>query len=134
MAVVSLQAIAFFSEGRSVEYFAKAIVGCVVGDQAGRLLSFRSFFLVSVRVCYDAFSVETAVCTGVSVVNSLIRLSFPTPPNLSIWQGVLDKGAFGSTEFGLVHAVHELYGGSSAGKLLTVRWGYARVDHGYKRK
>lgn len=35
-------------------------------------------------------------------------------------QGVLDKGAFGSTEFGLVHAVHELYGPTSAGKLLTV--------------
>lgn len=36
-------------------------------------------------------------------------------------QGVLDKGAFGSTEFGLVHAVHELYGPTAAGKLLTVR-------------
>lgn len=35
-------------------------------------------------------------------------------------QGVLDKGAFGSTEFGLVHAVHELYGPTAAGKLLTV--------------
>ncbi|CAM9184875.1 unnamed protein product [Hapterophycus canaliculatus] len=34
-------------------------------------------------------------------------------------QGVLDKGAFGSTEFGLVHAVHELYGPTAAGKLLT---------------
>ena len=36
-------------------------------------------------------------------------------------QGVLDKGAFGSTEYGVVHAVHELYGGTAAGKLLTVR-------------
>lgn len=35
-------------------------------------------------------------------------------------QGVLDKGAFGATEFGVVHAVHELYGSTSAGKLLTV--------------
>ena len=36
-------------------------------------------------------------------------------------QGVLDKGAFGSTEYGVVHAVDELYGGTAAGKLLTVR-------------
>ncbi|CBJ30250.1 RNA polymerase 1-4 RNA polymerase I large subunit [Ectocarpus siliculosus] len=34
-------------------------------------------------------------------------------------QGVLDKGAFGSSEFGLVHAVHEVYGSTAAGKLLT---------------
>eukprot|EP00903_Cladosiphon_okamuranus_P015157 g14015.t1 len=34
-------------------------------------------------------------------------------------QGVLDKAAFGSTEFGVVHAVHELYGPTAAGKLLT---------------
>lgn len=48
---------------------------------------------------------------------------------------MLDKGAFGSTEFGLVHAVHELYGATAAGKLLTVRWvhffrsTYIRVYH-----
>ncbi|CAM9118714.1 unnamed protein product [Sphacelaria rigidula] len=34
-------------------------------------------------------------------------------------QGVLDKGAFGATDFGMVHAVHELYGSTAAGKLLT---------------
>jgi len=34
-------------------------------------------------------------------------------------QGVLDKAAFGASEFGLVHAVYEFYGPSFAGKLLT---------------
>eukprot|EP00611_Tribonema_gayanum_P024980 TRINITY_DN5599_c0_g1_i6.p1 TRINITY_DN5599_c0_g1~~TRINITY_DN5599_c0_g1_i6.p1 ORF type:complete len:1786 (-),score=636.59 TRINITY_DN5599_c0_g1_i6:85-4983(-) len=34
-------------------------------------------------------------------------------------QGVLDKAAFGATEFGLVHSVHELYGADAAGSLLT---------------
>lgn len=34
-------------------------------------------------------------------------------------QGVLDKAAFGATECGLVHCVHELYGPESAGSLLT---------------
>jgi DNA-directed RNA polymerase I subunit RPA1 len=33
--------------------------------------------------------------------------------------GVLDKAAFGSTEFGLVHAVHEVLGGEATGRLLT---------------
>jgi RNA polymerase Rpb1, domain 3 len=34
-------------------------------------------------------------------------------------QGVLDKAAFGATECGLVHCVHELYGPEAAGSLLT---------------
>jgi hypothetical protein len=34
-------------------------------------------------------------------------------------QGILDKAAFGATECGLVHCVHELYGPESAGSLLT---------------
>jgi DNA-directed RNA polymerase I subunit RPA1 len=34
-------------------------------------------------------------------------------------RGVLDKAAFGASKFGLVHAVHELYGPSAAGTLLT---------------
>jgi len=34
-------------------------------------------------------------------------------------RGVLDKAAFGATEFGLVHSVHELLGGEPAGRLLT---------------
>ncbi|CAM9947259.1 unnamed protein product, partial [Discosporangium mesarthrocarpum] len=34
-------------------------------------------------------------------------------------RGVLDKGAFGSSTEGLVHAVHELYGHTAAGKLLS---------------
>ncbi|ETV70991.1 hypothetical protein H257_13721 [Aphanomyces astaci] len=34
-------------------------------------------------------------------------------------QGVLDKGQFGATEFGWVHAVYELYGSGTAAKLLT---------------
>lgn len=33
--------------------------------------------------------------------------------------GVLDKAAFGASEFGLVHAVYEFYGPHFAGKLLT---------------
>ena len=33
--------------------------------------------------------------------------------------GVLDKAAFGATEFGLVHCVHELLGGEPAGRLLS---------------
>ena len=33
--------------------------------------------------------------------------------------GVLDKAAFGATEFGLVHCVQELLGGAATGKLLT---------------
>ncbi|RHY34590.1 hypothetical protein DYB32_000813 [Aphanomyces invadans] len=34
-------------------------------------------------------------------------------------QGVLDKGQFGATEYGWVHAVYELYGSGTAAKLLT---------------
>ncbi|CAM9299534.1 unnamed protein product, partial [Choristocarpus tenellus] len=34
-------------------------------------------------------------------------------------RGVLDKGAFGSSTGGIVHAVQELYGATAAGKLLT---------------
>ena len=33
--------------------------------------------------------------------------------------GVLDKSAFGATEFGLVHCVFELLGGAATGQLLT---------------
>lgn len=34
--------------------------------------------------------------------------------------GVLDKSQFGASEFGFVHSVHEIYGPSVAGKLLSV--------------
>ncbi|GBE80006.1 DNA-directed RNA polymerase I subunit rpa1 [Sparassis crispa] len=34
--------------------------------------------------------------------------------------GVLDKSAFGATDFGLVHSVYELYGSDIAGKLLGI--------------
>lgn len=34
--------------------------------------------------------------------------------------GVLDKSAFGATDFGLVHSVYELYGAESAGRLLGI--------------
>ena len=34
--------------------------------------------------------------------------------------GVLDKSAFGATDFGLVHSVYELYGAEVAGKLLGI--------------
>ncbi|KAA1473475.1 beta and beta-prime subunits of DNA dependent RNA-polymerase [Dentipellis sp. KUC8613] len=34
--------------------------------------------------------------------------------------GVLDKSAFGATEFGLVHSVYELYGADAAGRLLGI--------------
>jgi len=34
-------------------------------------------------------------------------------------QGVLDKAAFGATKGGLVHSVHEIYGPTAAGNLLT---------------
>ncbi|KAF5364049.1 hypothetical protein D9756_000358 [Leucocoprinus leucothites] len=34
--------------------------------------------------------------------------------------GVLDKAAFGTTEYGLVHSVYELYGADVAGKLLGI--------------
>lgn len=34
--------------------------------------------------------------------------------------GVLDKSAFGATDFGLVHSVYELYGAESAGQLLGI--------------
>lgn len=34
--------------------------------------------------------------------------------------GVLDKSQFGASAFGMVHSVHELYGPSAAGKLLSV--------------
>lgn len=34
--------------------------------------------------------------------------------------GVLDKAAFGATDYGLVHSVYELYGADIAGKLLGV--------------
>ncbi|OCH92152.1 beta and beta-prime subunits of DNA dependent RNA-polymerase [Obba rivulosa] len=34
--------------------------------------------------------------------------------------GVLDKSAFGATEFGMVHSVYELYGSDVAGKLLGI--------------
>ena len=32
--------------------------------------------------------------------------------------GVLDKAAFGATDYGLVHSVYELYGADVAGRLL----------------
>lgn len=35
-------------------------------------------------------------------------------------RGVLDKSAFGATEYGLVHSVHELYGATVAGQLLGI--------------
>ncbi|TFK71780.1 beta and beta-prime subunits of DNA dependent RNA-polymerase [Pluteus cervinus] len=34
--------------------------------------------------------------------------------------GVLDKAAFGASDYGLVHSVHELYGAEIAGKLLGI--------------
>ncbi|KAI0082411.1 beta and beta-prime subunits of DNA dependent RNA-polymerase [Panus rudis PR-1116 ss-1] len=34
--------------------------------------------------------------------------------------GVLDKSAFGATDYGLVHSVYELYGADTAGKLLGI--------------
>lgn len=34
-------------------------------------------------------------------------------------RGTLDKSAFGASEFGLVHAFHEVYGSEKAGELLT---------------
>src|ERR1700733_5448263 len=34
--------------------------------------------------------------------------------------GVLDKSAFGASDFGLVHSVYELYGADTAGCLLGV--------------
>ncbi|KAK9466231.1 hypothetical protein V1512DRAFT_276670 [Lipomyces arxii] len=34
--------------------------------------------------------------------------------------GVLDKSQFGASEFGFVHSVHEIYGPSVAGKLLSI--------------
>lgn len=34
-------------------------------------------------------------------------------------QGVLDKNAFGSSKFGLVHAIHEAYGSTEAGEFLS---------------
>ncbi|KAK7204850.1 hypothetical protein BZA70DRAFT_248940 [Myxozyma melibiosi] len=34
--------------------------------------------------------------------------------------GILDKSQFGASEFGFVHSVHEIYGPSVAGKLLSV--------------
>jgi len=34
--------------------------------------------------------------------------------------GVLDKSAFGATDFGLVHSVYELYGADTAGQLLGI--------------
>lgn len=34
-------------------------------------------------------------------------------------RGTLDKSAFGSTDFGLVHAFYEVYGSEKAGELLT---------------
>ncbi|ETS64803.1 hypothetical protein PaG_00768 [Moesziomyces aphidis] len=35
-------------------------------------------------------------------------------------QGVLDKAAFGASAYGLVHAIFEIYGSETAGKLLSV--------------
>lgn len=35
-------------------------------------------------------------------------------------QGVLDKAAFGASAYGLVHAVFEIYGSETAGKLLSI--------------
>ncbi|KAG6378763.1 hypothetical protein JVT61DRAFT_13036 [Boletus reticuloceps] len=35
-------------------------------------------------------------------------------------RGILDKSAFGATEYGLVHSVHELYGATVAGQLLGI--------------
>lgn len=34
--------------------------------------------------------------------------------------GVLDKAAFGASDYGLVHSVYELYGADIAGKLLGI--------------
>lgn len=34
-------------------------------------------------------------------------------------RGTLDKSAFGASDFGLVHAFHEVYGSEKAGELLT---------------
>lgn len=34
--------------------------------------------------------------------------------------GILDKSAFGATDYGLVHSVYELYGADAAGKLLGI--------------
>ena len=48
--------------------------------------------------------------------------------------GVLDKAAFGASEFGLVHAVHEALGGEAAGSLLSqlgrLLTGYLQI-HGF---
>ncbi|KAH0839966.1 hypothetical protein J3R83DRAFT_921 [Lanmaoa asiatica] len=35
-------------------------------------------------------------------------------------RGILDKSAFGATDYGLVHSVHELYGATVAGQLLGI--------------
>ncbi|EST05564.1 RNA polymerase, alpha subunit [Kalmanozyma brasiliensis GHG001] len=35
-------------------------------------------------------------------------------------QGVLDKAAFGASSYGLVHAIFEIYGSETAGKLLSI--------------
>jgi DNA-directed RNA polymerase I subunit RPA1 len=34
-------------------------------------------------------------------------------------KGSLDKAAFGASDYGLVHAFHEVYGSEKAGELLT---------------
>ncbi len=40
--------------------------------------------------------------------------------NGDLVSGVLDKSQFGASSYGLVHAVYELYGAESAGKLLSI--------------
>ena len=44
--------------------------------------------------------------------------------------GVLDKAAFGASEFGLVHSVHELLGDEATGRLLTQ---LGRLFNGYQQ-
>eukprot|EP00357_Protocruzia_adherens_P030942 CAMPEP_0115014766 /NCGR_PEP_ID=MMETSP0216-20121206/26300_1 /TAXON_ID=223996 /ORGANISM="Protocruzia adherens, Strain Boccale" /LENGTH=1444 /DNA_ID=CAMNT_0002384621 /DNA_START=295 /DNA_END=4630 /DNA_ORIENTATION=- len=39
--------------------------------------------------------------------------------NNELLTGILDKSQFGATEFGMIHAFHELYGPTLTGKLLT---------------
>jgi DNA-directed RNA polymerase I subunit RPA1 len=53
-------------------------------------------------------------CWGTSTIEAVVRIR-----NNELLHGVLDKSQFGATQYGLIHAIYELYGGDAAGTMLT---------------
>ncbi|KAJ6598841.1 hypothetical protein DFH09DRAFT_1388152 [Mycena vulgaris] len=73
--------------------------------------------------------------TGKQIISTVLKNITPVPGHLwgkdskedkvifmdgELLCGVLDKAAFGASDYGLVHSVYELYGADTAGKLLGI--------------